>query len=131
MEIPECLSIMICDEIIRDERTGKVTLVGVFSSVFVPEVPCQHPRMWAFFSLTNGKGDYDLSLRVEHERAGATVMEIRGPLKLTDPLEIADFYVELRGLPLPEAGKYWIFLTVNGEIIKQRPFLVCQRTERT
>jgi hypothetical protein len=123
-EIPECLSMIICDDVYRDERTRKTVLVGAFSTICAASFPCAHPKMVAFFTLTNGRGEYDLSLKVEHEQTGATLLEMKGPLRLSNPLDICDFHVEILGLRFPEPGKYWIFLAVNGEIIKQRPFLV-------
>ena len=123
-EIPECLSMIICDDVYRDERTKKTVLVGAFSTINTPSFPCLHPRMVAFFTLTNGRGECELSLKVDHEQTGATLLEMKGPLNLTNPLDIVDFHVELVGLRFPGPGKYWILLAVDGEIIKQRPFLV-------
>lgn len=123
-EKPECLSIIICDDVYRDETTKKLIIVGAFNTVRAPSFPCKHPRMVVLFTLTNARGEYDLSLRVEHERTGHGVIDISGPFKLQDPLAIVDINVELRDLVFPETGKYWVVLMADKEIICQRPFSV-------
>ena len=125
-ELPECLSVIICDEIYRDEVSKKLILVGVFNLIKAAAFPVKHPRMTVLFTLTNGQGTYDMSLSIEHASTGDAIAEIKGPLKLQDPLEIVDFNVELGGLQFPEPGKYWVIVKVNGAIIRQRPFVVGQ-----
>ena len=56
-------------------------------------------------------------------------MELTGDAHLPDPLKIADFDVGVRGLSLPEPGKYWVILKADGEIISQRPFTVTEAKE--
>lgn len=125
-ELPECLSVIICDEIYRDEVSKKLILVGVFNVIKAAAFPAKHPRMTVLFTLTNGQGTYDMSLSLEHASTGAAIAEIKGPLKLQNPLEIVDFNVELGGLQFPEPGKYWVIVKIDGAIINQRPFVVVQ-----
>jgi len=123
-EIPECLSVIICDQVFRDERTHKQIIVGTFNEILAPQFPALHPRMTVLFTLTNGKGEYQLGLAVENARTGVPIAKIEGPLSLNDPLQIADFHVEVVNLNLPEPGKYWVCVIINGQTIKQRPFNV-------
>lgn len=119
-----CISIIICDEVYRDERTKKQVIIGTFNRITTPSVPCGHARMVVLFSVTNGNGNYHLTLRVEHEQTGHTVAEINGPFKIDDPLAISDISVELRNLVFPNEGKYWVELKADGEILQTRPFIV-------
>ncbi len=125
-EQPECLSVIVCDEIFRDEQSKKLIIVGTFNVIRALGMPTTHPRLSVLFTLTNGRGTYDLCLRIESAATGVPVAEVRGPLKLDDPLQIADFHIELASLVFPEAGKYWVCVIVDGETIRQRPFVVEQ-----
>jgi len=119
-----CISVVVCDEVYRDERTKKLIAVGLFNNIVAGSVPCKHQRITVLFSLTNGRGDYNLRLAIEHEGTGSKVAEITGPFKAKDPLTIADMHVVLDGTVFPEKGKYWVTVSADGEILQQRPFWV-------
>lgn len=119
-----CVSIIICDDVYRDEATKKLIIIGTFNNIRANSTPCKHPRMVVLFTITNGHGEYDLSLSIEFERTGGLVTEFRGPLKLKDPLALYDINVTLTDMQFPEPGKYWVVLKADGEIIQQRPMFV-------
>ncbi len=50
-EKPICVSLIICNEVIEDKRSGNKTLVGLFNSVMAPALPVVHPRMFVMASL--------------------------------------------------------------------------------
>lgn len=116
-----CISIIVCDEVYRDEATKKLVIIGTFNEIIAPAVPCQHPRMTVLFTLTNARGEYDLSLTIEHEKSGHQVIGFSGPMKVDEPLRISDINIELRDLVFPEVGKYWVIVKADGEIIQERP----------
>lgn len=119
-----CVSILICDDIYRDERTKKLVIVGTFNAVNALSLPCVQPRMRVLLSLTNGRGAYDLSVSVEHEKTGVEILEMKGPLRVDNPLQITDLDIGVVNLRLPEAGKYWVVVKAEGRILQQRPFFV-------
>lgn len=125
-----CVSMVICDDIYRDEHTKKLIIVGAFNNISAPSMPCIHRRMHVLLTLTNGQGNYDVSLSVEHEKTGHKIIEIRGPMKIEDPLSIHDTNVELQNVGFQEEGKYWVVLRADEEIIQQRPFTVSKPPER-
>ena len=84
------------------------------------------PKLCVLFTLTNARGEYDLALAIENEATGESIVEIRGPLDADDPLGIADFHVELIDVGFPAAGKYWITVNIEGEIINQRPIMAME-----
>lgn len=129
MEVPECISVIICDDIYRDETTKKLVIVGTFNTIFCNNLPARHRKISILFSLTNGKGTYKLSLRIEHAKTGAIIANVNGPLEMKDPLQIADINVAIENLVFPEFGKYWVTIDINGRIINQRPFLLV-KTEK-
>ncbi len=116
-----CISIIVCDDIYRDEQTKKLILVGTFNSITAPSLPCRHKRMSVLFTLTNARGTYDLSLSIEHVKTEQKVVEFAGPFRADDPLAIHEVHVTLENAVFPEEGKYWVSLSADGEIIQQRP----------
>jgi hypothetical protein len=127
MSSPEkltCISIIICDDIYRDEKTKKLVIIGTFNTLNASAFPCKHPHMRVLFTITNGKGDYDLKLSIEHEKSGQRLVELGGPFHVDDPLAIVDVDAEVAELVFEKPGKYWVALSADGEIIQQRPFVV-------
>ncbi len=123
-EIPKCLSIILCDDVYRDEKTKKLVIVGTFNRISAPRLPCQHSRMSVLFTLTNGRGTFDLSLTIEHAETEKALVQLSGPATLGSPMEIFDQHVEILGVEFPQAGKYCVTLKANGEQIATRPFFV-------
>lgn len=121
---PICLSIILCDEVYRDQTTQKQVIVGTFRRINTPKLPCLHRKMVVLFTLTDCNGEFDLKLVIEHEKSGQRVMELGGPLVMDDPLAVQDFDVVIHGLVLPNEGKYWLNLEVDGVPIQQSPFFV-------
>ena len=120
----ECLSIIVCDDIYRDEQSKKLVIVGTFNAIQVTDFPYCHPKMSILLTLTNGHGQNDVSLTVEHGETGQPLAELSGPMNFDSPLDMVDINVKLQQLVFPEPGKYWVTLHQAGEIIKQRPIMV-------
>ncbi|MFA9477097.1 hypothetical protein ACERK3_02200 [Phycisphaerales bacterium AB-hyl4] len=123
-ETPLCISIVVCDAIYRDARTNNLVMAGAFNEIRATAFPACHPKMCVVFTVTNGRGKNEVALTVEHEESGVQIVEIRGPIVLDNPLQIADFDIELRGVVFPKPGKYWIAVSANGELLAHRPILL-------
>ena len=119
-----CISIIVCDDVYRDERTKKLVIVGTFNQITAVQLPSVHPSLNVVFSLTNGRGKYDLRVSVEHETTGEVAVEFGGPIEFTDPLSVNEVNIVLGKLVFKHAGKYWITITSDGEVLQMRPFFV-------
>ncbi len=123
-EQPTCISLILCDTIYRDETTKKLIIVGTFNRVTAPALPTVVPKLTFLFTLTNLNGDYELRLRIEHEKSGQAVAQVRGRLSVTDPLGTVDGHLELNNVQFKDGGKHWIILEADGAILSQRPFWI-------
>jgi hypothetical protein len=125
-----CVSIIICDDIFRDEKSHKIALWGTFNSIFTPSVPFTHPRMSLFLTITNGRGAKDVAVCIENARTGESVFEVRGPMRFTSPLDIVDLNLELHSITFPRFGKYWVAVKEEERVVAQRPFNVVKLNKR-
>ena len=123
-ELPDCVSILVCDDVYRDEQTKKMVIVGTFNTILAVSMPVRHGKMNVLMTLTNGRGKFELCLSVAHAGSGATILEVKGPMELQDPLQMADINVELLGIEFSQDGRYWIDVKANGKLIAQRPIIV-------
>jgi hypothetical protein len=122
-EKPICVALVICNEVIEDKRSGNKTLVGLFNSIMTPQLPATHPRMFLFASLTSGTGDWTFSFRITAP-SGREVLRMQDMARFEDPLIGHDLVVELRNLPIEEAGVYFVDLFLNEMPIANRRFTV-------
>ena len=121
---PIVLSINICDTIIRDEITKKVSLMGLFTAIKANTFPVTHPLFHVYVALTNGHGEYKTSLRIVSIADGKTILNIDGNLNVANPLQVAELNIGLQGLRFDKAGKYSVQVWCNDGFIGSRDFMV-------
>ena len=121
---PIVLSINICDTIIRDEVTKKVSLIGLFNAIKANTFPSTHSLFHVYVALTNGHGMYKTSLRIVSIDNSEVLINIDGDLNVIDPLQVIELNIGLQGLRFNRPGKYSVQVLCNGEPIGSRDFMV-------
>lgn len=119
---PIALAMVICDTVIEDKKTGKKSLIGLFNNVTSNKVPCIHPRLNVFISLTEGNGDYIGKLKCIYVDEGKPLAELSGPFIFSSPNQIIELNFEIRGVPLPKYGNYRFEFFCNNEMLIARKF---------
>jgi len=119
---PVLLAIIVCDEIVRDERTHKEYLLGLFNTIHAHVFPCVHPRLNVFVSLTNGHGTAPSELRLVHRDGGETLASTKGSVQFANPLALVNVNFEISNIGLPRPGRYSFDFLCHGEMIGSRPF---------
>lgn len=122
-EKPICVALVVCNEVIEDKRSGNKTLVGLFNGILTSSLPAVHPCMYLMASLTSGTGEWAFAFRIMAP-SGSEVMRMQDTVRLADPLLAHDLVVEVRNLPLEEAGVYFVDLLLAGQPILSRRFTV-------
>ena len=117
---PEILSLIVCDQIITDQLTGKHSLIGIFSVIHSPKFPVQHPQLSVYASLTGGHGEVELMIRiVDSNEARPPLVQGKGKVQFASPLAVANLALQFRGLGFPEPGEYRVQLLSNGELLRE------------
>jgi len=124
---PVLLAILVCDQVIRDQTTHKVTLVGLFDQIKAPKFPCVHHHLHIFVSLTNGHGQYPAELRVTKRDTGEKVCSLSGAIDFPSPLAVVDMTFDIPQVNFREPGRYSLDFYCDGEPVGSRPFEVAQQ----
>jgi Family of unknown function (DUF6941) len=110
--VPSVLAMLICDQVIIDQFSGKKSLIGVFDNInsitFPAPVNCA-----VYAKLADAEGEYKFKLRLVNLKDESLIIELEvdGTAKTqTEPSELALY---LMGVPLPEPGKYELQLYAN------------------
>lgn len=120
---PTVLAINICDSIIRDETTKKVSLIGLFSVIQAPGFPIVHPLMHVYVALTNGHGDYAMAIRFCDDK-GQDLARMEGPIQFANPLQVIELNLAWQQLQIKHAGEYTVEVWCNKVRISERRFRV-------
>lgn len=127
-EPPSVTSLLIAERVFRDRETGEWIIAGVFNTIHVGELPTVHPRLEAFFQLTNVRKNVDLHFRVEHA-SGTVVLEFGGAVTASTPLQVVENRVVLKNVPFNRAGRHWVQLLSREEILTQAPLFINLESE--
>ncbi len=120
---PTVLAINICDSIIRDETTKKVSLIGLFSVIRAPGFPIVHPLMHVYVALTNGHGDYAMTIRFCDDKE-QDLARMEGPIQFANPLQVIELNLAWQQLRIKHAGEYTVEVLCNKVLIGERRFHV-------
>jgi hypothetical protein len=102
---PIVLSVNICDTIIRDQLTKKVSLIGLFSRILAPTLPCRQ-GMNVYVALTNGHGEPQIEARLVRCHDQETIISVSGPLEFSSPLEVIELHFVWQRVVFEEYGEY-------------------------
>lgn len=124
IEPPVPLCLLIADRVYQDRETGNNIIAGTFNTIAVDRLPFQYPQLSIFFQVTGVSRPVDLRLVIEFADDGRTIFEIGGPIEVNDPIKVLSKTIRVNGLPVDRAGKYWVQLRSEGEILIQAPLYV-------
>jgi len=126
---PDVLSLLVCDQIITDRITGKVSLIGMFSKVHGRRFPASHPQLCVFVAMTDGHGKTELVIRVvDANDARPPIVEGKGAVNFKDPRAIANLFLQFHGLTFPVPGEYRVQLLSNGQLLREARLELVQLT---
>jgi hypothetical protein len=119
---PVCPAILLCHRATGYPDTGQWDLFGVFNGLGIPAMPVQLSLV-VVLSITDGQGDYELELSVEHDESESTLGRATNRISLRSPIVVHEEAVPL-GLSISQYGTYAVKLKANGDLVGQRTFTI-------
>lgn len=125
---PVVLAINLCDMVIRDELTHKVSLIGLFGTIRAASFPCVHPLMLIYVALTGGHGKQDMEVRIVRTEDDRPIMAMAGPVEFVSPLQVNELIFEWRNVSFEKQGEYAVEVCCgkNSVPVGSRKFNVTQ-----
>ena len=121
----------VCDYAILDQY-GKLSILGIFSHVWVAKFPAVHPRMHLVLHLKGRRteiGDHTVRIRLTDDQ-GMELLSGDGTVKFNEPpagvVEVSAGTVLVFDVPFPRAGTYTFEVVVDGTIRSEIPITVAQ-----
>lgn len=120
---PFAVALLLCDDVIVDERTKKKTLVGVFDQVLAADFPIDHRPITIYAKLKDAEGQY--RFRVDCVQVGTDEAFGRidlGPVTIPNRLAITELVLGSLGLRIPKAGAYEFRIWANDRYVGRVAF---------
>ena len=120
---PYPLAILLCDQIIVDERSKKKTLVGIFDLIYARQFPVGHRPLSIYVRLTDAEGQYEF--RMDYVQVKTDKLLGRGEIPavpITDRLKTHELIMEFPPIKIPEPGDYEFRLWANDRYVGRVKF---------
>lgn len=125
-QIPVAIGLLLCEQIIVEERTRNVMPVNCFTRRAVDRFPSVPFPFVSYSIITDGQGDVALSLAIQRLDTLEDVYRRRLAVRFVNPLLEARCVFRIRDCSFPIPGGYLVSLFADGELIAQKGFLVTQ-----
>ena len=124
---PSVHAFLVCDSVIQDMRTRKMSVIGIFAEMRATTFPCHHAAMGLYFCLSDALGTYEFEIslvNMDHDqRLGKAMLP---PVKVEDRLKIVDVGVMMPPLVFPFPGRYEFRVSAHGHFVARKDFNVVQ-----
>lgn len=128
---PVVLGLNLCDHVIVEERTKKVSLIGTFTGLGANKFPALLPPFSVFAMLTDGVGSVTMKLSITHMDTNEVVYSYSGNLQFPDKVAEVAYHMRLRQCILPAPGLYQFTLWIDNEWAAQRRLRVYHKEVET
>jgi hypothetical protein len=117
---PILLALVLCDTIIREAGTNKLSLIGTFNGVFSNTFPCTHPSLSVYLAITEGRGKVPCILRMTSLDENKTIFELPGQIEFGGPTSVGELVFQLQSVRFETPGVYAIEFWANGDLLGSR-----------
>ena len=122
--------ILFSDTVIREEGTGKLSIIGSFQHFNVAQFPFISPPFVVTVAFGNLRGRIEslhLTVRIEHSDSGVVLACVGSEMRLHGDISPTDVFEVPLGLPpcqFAEPGSYSVVVLINNEVIGLRPLVI-------
>ena len=129
MASPVAIALTLCDYVVVEEGTHKVSLIGMLKDWRVRRFPFVPPRFFAHVALTDGLGDVTISLVVSRLETNEDLYSLSTSIHFADKLREKQVVFRIAKLSIPAPGAYQFTILANGEWTGQRRVEVLEAEE--
>jgi hypothetical protein len=122
--IPDLQMSVLCDDV-RQERSGKFILIGLFDVIGLPQFPALFHRVCIVNRWCSGQGVFHEKTRVVGPDNGIVVAEGQGiPVQLANPESTVTNVEFFMNLKFDKEGTYWIEVLLDNDLKLRYPLRV-------
>ena len=124
MMIPDLQMSVLCDDV-RQERSGKFILIGLFDVIGLTQFPAVFPRVCLVNRWCSGEGNFTEKTRSVGPDNGVVVAEGQSiAVQLPNPESTVTNVEFFMNLKFEKEGVYWIEILLDGDLKLRYPLRV-------
>jgi hypothetical protein len=119
------------------DQAGKISVLGIFQHIWVPQFPAMHPRMHLVLRLKGKRtevGEHEVRIRLADE-AHHEILGGNGTVTFAEPpagvMDIEAGAILVFDVPFPHPGVYRFEITVDNDVKADVPITVSQLPAQT
>ena len=116
-KLPVVRGVFLCDQVIVEERTRNISLIGCFTRRVVSEFPTPPQRFVVYAVFANGSGTIPVEVKVLDLEDASVIYEQELLVTFADPLLELRFSFRIGSLIFPRPGSYEVAIESGGEPI--------------
>jgi hypothetical protein len=124
---PSAVGLILCQQVIVEERTRNVTLVNSFGRLEVDGFPSSPQSFTVHAILTDGLGEVAIDLAIARLDTLETIYARSWRTTWENPLRVIHFLARVNSCSFPVAGWYQVSLAADNEPITRTVMNVIQR----
>ena len=122
--IPDLQSSLICDDV-RQERSGKFILIGLFDAIRSPKLPVRFPRIFVVNRWCGGEGEFKQITRfLKPDQQTILIKSKEIPFRLPDPEATTTNIEVFINVVFEVEGIYWVEILVDNDLKLRYPLRV-------
>jgi hypothetical protein len=117
---PIILAVILCDSVIREAGTNKLSLIGTFNGIFSPTFPCTHPSLSIYIAITEGRGKVPCRLRMMALDDNKVIFDLPGQIDFGGPTSVGEMVFQLQKIGFEKPGLYAIEFWAGDDLLCSR-----------
>lgn len=117
---PIILAVILCDSVIRESGTNKLSLIGTFNGIFAANFPCTHPSLCIYIAITEGRGKVPCKLRLIALEDNQLVFDLPGQIDFGGPTSVGEMVFQLQHVRFEKTGVYAIEFWAGDDLLASR-----------
>lgn len=119
-QTPVAVGLLVCEQLIVEEKTKNITAVNCFSRRIVPEIPPE-PFSFAIYAvLTDGLGTMTVRVVISRLDTDEDIYQRSLSFHFANPLQEIRCLLRVGDCSFPIAGAYQVSLFVDRELVANR-----------
>lgn len=117
---PVLTALLVCDLMIREGATGKLSLINIFTNLYIPKLPALYHQFFIYVSLVDGHGEMPCRLQLTNLATGKILASVDGCLEFRDPLQVLELAFQLSEVVISDLGDHSVDFLVGKELLGSR-----------
>lgn len=119
-------SLLLCDMVIRDRNTNKLSIINYFTNLCSKQVPFIHSSMSVVAIITEVNGKYNCNLKIVSMRNQKTIVNLPGTIEHHNPTHNFEFIFDLQQVAFENFGMYSVEFWVGEDLVGATKLLVLE-----